>query len=157
MMLFNLILISLVVILLVWVSVLTYFYITSLKHYRMLKADSKEFSIEEVLKTLVKRFSLNDAALKELQATVEKLKISDLSNVSNVGLVRFNPYEDTGGDLSFSLAILDKHKDGIVISSLHGRAGTRVYSKKVKSGGKDMHELSKEEKDAILSAMGGPL
>ena len=46
-----------------------------------------------------------------------------------IGLVRFNPFEDTGGNQSFALALLDGRGDGFVVSSLHARTGTRVYAK----------------------------
>ena len=48
-----------------------------------------------------------------------------------VGLVRFNPFEDTGGNQSFALALLDAEGNGWVLSSLHARTGTRVYAKPI--------------------------
>ncbi len=71
-----------------------------------------------------------------------------------VGLVRFNPFEDTGGNQSFALALLDAHLDGFVISSLHARSGTRVYAKAL-SGGRSESALSAEEAEALRLAMGG--
>ncbi len=51
-----------------------------------------------------------------------------------VGLVRFNPFEDTGGNQSFALALLDREGNGLVLSSLHSRNGTRVYAKPIRGG-----------------------
>lgn len=68
-----------------------------------------------------------------------------------VGLVRFNPFEDTGGNQSFTLALLDAAGDGWVLSSLHARTGTRVYAKAIK-GGRGDAELSAEESAAIAQA-----
>jgi hypothetical protein len=65
--------------------------------------------------------------------------------------VRFNPFKELGGDHSFSLAILDSHDSGIVITSLHTRDRTRVYMKDIKKG-KSESELSAEEKSALTSA-----
>ena len=48
-----------------------------------------------------------------------------------VGLVRYNPFEETGGNQSFALALLDADGDGWVLSSLHARSGTRVYAKAI--------------------------
>lgn len=67
---------------------------------------------------------------------------------SRIGLVRFNPFEDTGGNQSFALALLDGREDGIVISSLHTRTATRIYAKTVSRGRSD-GALSKEENDAV--------
>jgi hypothetical protein len=71
-----------------------------------------------------------------------------------IGLVRFNPFEDTGGNQSFALALLDANGDGLVLSSLHSRAGTRVYAKSV-SGGRSEAALSEEEASAVRQAMAG--
>jgi hypothetical protein len=69
-----------------------------------------------------------------------------------VGLVRYNPFEETGGNQSFALALLDADGDGWVLSSLHARSGTRVYAKAVKTGAADTG-LSDEESAAIQQAM----
>ena len=68
-----------------------------------------------------------------------------------VGLVRFNPFEDTGGNQSFALALLDAEGNGWVLSSLHARTGTRVYAKAIR-GGRSDGALSDEESAAIKQA-----
>jgi hypothetical protein len=72
------------------------------------------------------------------------------------GLVRFNPFEDTGGNQSFALALLDANGDGVIVSSLHSRGGTRVYAKVV-AGGRSEAALSDEEARAVTDALGGAL
>ena len=73
-----------------------------------------------------------------------------------IGLVRFNPFEDTGGNQSFALALLDGHGDGFVVSSLHARAGTRVYAKAI-AGGASEAALSAEEGEALRLALAKPV
>jgi hypothetical protein len=75
-------------------------------------------------------------------------------SLQHIGLVRFNPFDDTGSDQSFAIALLDDARDGVVISSLHGRANTRVFAKPV-SGGGSGHTLSDEETQAIRIAIEG--
>lgn len=75
-------------------------------------------------------------------------------SLQHIGLVRFNPFEDTGSDQSFAIALLDDQRDGIVISSLHGRSNTRVFAKPVSDGGSP-HHLSEEESQAIRIAVEG--
>ena len=75
-------------------------------------------------------------------------------SLQHIGLVRFNPFEDTGSDQSFAIALLDDERDGIVISSLHGRSNTRVFAKPV-TGGESAHALSDEEAQAIRIAVEG--
>ncbi len=70
----------------------------------------------------------------------------------HLGLVRFTPFSDTGGDQSFVLSLLDEGGSGILITSLHGRGVTRLYAKKV-NGGKTDQPLSAEEKQALQEAL----
>lgn len=73
------------------------------------------------------------------------------SHLCRVGLVRFNPFEDTGGNQSFALALLDARGNGWILSSLHSRGSTRVYAKTVTGGASDA-ALSEEEALAIRQA-----
>ncbi len=68
--------------------------------------------------------------------------------LSRTGLVRYNPFDDTGADLSFSLAILSDDYDGMVLTSLWGRDEVRVYAKPIKQGA-SRYALSNEEKQAL--------
>ncbi len=72
-------------------------------------------------------------------------------HLQRFGLVRFNPFEDTGGNQSFALALLDGNANGLVVSSLHSRTGTRVYAKEVRAG-KAEPALSAEETQAVERA-----
>jgi hypothetical protein len=66
--------------------------------------------------------------------------------------VRFNPFEDTGGNQSFALAMLDARGDGLIINSLHSRGSTRIYAKSVTRGAADA-ALSGEETEALRMAL----
>jgi hypothetical protein len=76
------------------------------------------------------------------------------SSIRRIGLVRFDAFEDMGGRLSFSAALLDENGDGIVITSINGRQDTRCYAKTVQRG-TSVHNLSDEEEQAIREAMTG--
>ncbi|HEX7491331.1 MAG TPA: DUF4446 family protein [Candidatus Limnocylindrales bacterium] len=89
--------------------------------------------------------------LDELTARMAFVESSARHHVAKEGLVRFNPFPDTGGNQSFALALLDESDDGVVISSLHSRTGTRIYAKGVTAGKADT-SLSAEEQEAIDSA-----
>jgi uncharacterized protein DUF4446 len=71
--------------------------------------------------------------------------------VQHVGVVRFNPFEDTGGNQSFALALLDSQGDGVVMSSLHSRQSTRIYLKPIVNGRSET-ALSDEETEALRKA-----
>ncbi len=68
-----------------------------------------------------------------------------------MGIVRFNPFEDTGGNQSFVVALLDADANGVILTSLHARAGTRVYLRTVVGGRCDV-TLSTEETEALRQA-----
>jgi hypothetical protein len=83
--------------------------------------------------------------IKGLENTLEK-------TIQKIGVVRFNPFNDIGGDQSFIIALLDDKNNGFLISSLFVKEGSRVYAKAVKQGKSD-HTLLKEETEAIEKAI----
>lgn len=100
-------------------------------------------------------------AIQRLESAVRKLAVSDrrlgeLSEeaVRHVGVVRFDAFEEMGGRLSFSAALLDTHGDGVIITSINGRQETRCYAKQVRHG-TSVHHLSDEERQAIREALEG--
>jgi hypothetical protein len=100
--------------------------------------------------------------LKELDKDIQDLfgisnQIHDLASrsVHKVGVIRFNPFKDLGGDQSFSIALLDGQNNGVVISGLHTREGNRVYAKPVEKGKAVKHPLTEEEVEAIKRAEAG--
>ncbi len=78
-----------------------------------------------------------------------KLEKDGLLHIQKIGLLRFNPFKDTGGDQSFILSLVDKTDTGVIISALYSRSGTRWYAKRVKNGKGVEYDLSEEEKKAL--------
>ena len=120
---------------------------------KMLKTSDDRRSINNVLTDLNNHLKESKTTVVDLKKIVEFHQHSSLKHLQKFGLVRFNPFTDTGGDQSFALAILNGHNDGFVISSLHGRDQTRTFAKSVKAGLGQKFELSKEEKLAIEKAI----
>lgn len=94
-----------------------------------------------------------EVALQDSLRAVTWLKEEEVKHLQKLGILRFNPFEDTGGDQSFTIALLDGNNDGFVFSSLHGRAGSRIYAKIVKQGQPDKYDFSKEETETIRQAI----
>ena len=69
-----------------------------------------------------------------------------------MALVRYDAFTEMSGRMSFSLALLDDHGDGITLTAMTGRTDTRVYAKAV-AAGEGEHELSPEERQAVAAAM----
>ncbi len=90
--------------------------------------------------------------LIQLEDTLKTLEQKQVAAVQQVGFYRYNAFPGTGGELSFSLALLDGEQEGFVITSLYGRQDARVYAKEVK-GTTSPSRLSPEEKEAIRRAL----
>src|SRR5438874_4761742 len=99
--------------------------------------------LEAMLDQQAKAVQRLESAVKQL-ATGER-RLAELSQgaIQHVGVVRFDAFEDMGGRLSFSAAMLDAHGDGVVITSINGRQDTRCYAKQIR-GGTSIHNLSDE-------------
>ncbi|MDK2928012.1 MAG: hypothetical protein PWR31_1703 [Bacillota bacterium] len=138
------ILLILVVLLWLRVGVLT-------RRYRAFMAGNAAASLEDLLNETLSRAREQNEALRDLRFALRELETAQQRAVQHVGIVRFNAFPDTGSDLSFAVAILDGHGDGVVLSSLFGRDESRVYAKPVQAG-KSTYHLTAEEEQAIATA-----
>ena len=96
----------------------------------------------------IKKLSADSQDLFKISDEIHKLAAR---GIQKTAVVRFNPFSDVGSDQSFSAALLDFYNNGLVISALYTREGTRIYSKPIKNSGSE-YQLSKEEKEAIEKA-----
>ncbi len=110
-----------------------------MKLFKKKEEDSKD--LEEILKEF-----------RELKKEVQELSRKTKTAIQKVGIVRYNPFSNTGSDLSFSIALLDNNNNGIVITSLYTTEENRVYGKPVLKGSSS-YSLSKEEEKAIKEAI----
>ena len=108
-------------------------------------------SFEGILEAHLDKIYAVARDVDEVTARTKALETNVPTAFQRVGLVRYNPFEDTGGNQSFALAMLDAKGDGWVMSSLHARTGTRFYAKAVVAGKSDTG-LSEEEQAAIRQA-----
>lgn len=92
--------------------------------------------------------------MAEMEAMHARIDERTQRSLQHIGMVRYNPFDDTGSDQSFAIAMLDDRRDGVVLSSLHGRANTRIFAKPVAAGA-SAHTLSDEEAEAIRIAVEG--
>ena len=122
--------------------------------YQSLVSDSQGGSLQQLLDGHLGKVIEVGAKMEEMTDLYQALEVRSRGSLRHVGIVRFNPFEDTGSDQSFAIALLDDRRDGIVLSSLHGRGQTRVFAKPVESG-ESTHQLSDEEAQAIRIAVDG--
>ena len=103
------------------------------------------------IKELIECFGELKKGFENLSLELEKLKKESKFFIQKVGVVRFNPFKDVGGNQSFCIALLNDNDDGFVITSLYNGEGNRIYGKPIKNG-KSAYSLSKEEEKAIEKA-----
>ena len=109
-------------------------------------------ALRGVLTGQAQRIERLEQAVRVLNATDKKQQVLVDGSVRHVALLRFDAFEDVGGRLSFSCALLDEHGTGVVLTSINGRQETRVYAKPVTDGASS-YNLSTEEAEAIRQAM----
>lgn len=136
----------------VWALVLTFFFLKFYLYYKRIVKNTKKDNLAEILDDLFKKEQRLVAGVKVLEERSKRIEHNSQFYIQKIGLLRFNPFNDTGGDQSFILALVDAENTGVVISSLHTRTGTRWYAKKVLKAKGVEHKLSVEEEKAIKKA-----
>ncbi len=123
------------------------------KSYKQfMKKLGKGEQIDEILKKYIDTVEKVEENQEELENYYNKLDENMNTCMQKVGLVRYSAFKDTGSDLSFALAILDKYNDGIVLNGIYSREMSNIYAKPIKEG-KSTYTLSEEEKEAIEKAI----
>ncbi|HEU4867301.1 MAG TPA: DUF4446 family protein [Actinomycetota bacterium] len=115
------------------------------------KNDAK--TLLEVISDNVQRVEGFEKVLRSQAKRQEELFALLGRSARNLGVVRYDAFDDMGGKMSFSAALLDDHGNGLVITSINARAESRAYAKPIK-GGMSEHNLSGEEQRAIANALG---
>lgn len=134
---------------------LWYFYRTNKKIDVLLEKGN----IKDLKDILLSQKEKHDGLEEKVKDAFKRIKnLDDVCRITiqKVGIIRYNPFNDIGGNQSFVIAMLDQKNNGFVISSLFSKEGNRVYTKAIKNE-KSEHSLSKEEKEAIDKAIKGSL
>lgn len=148
----NLTVIIFCVVIFAWLAVLTFIHVRTVRHYNRLSGGISKSRLTEILESILSHQKELKHQVAEIQKRIEVLEADAQLHIARIGIVRFNPFADTGGAQSLTLALLDNQNNGIVMTSLYSRTANRWYVKEVRAGkGKDF-ELSKEEEAAIKKA-----
>lgn len=135
-----------------WIVILTYQFLKLKNHYNTLIAGVSKRTLEGVLTNIVKDVHDAKKNIANLSSRCDTIEKDSLLHIQKIGLLRFNPFKDTGGDQSFILSLLNEKDTGVVITALYSRSGTRWYAKKVVNGKGADHNLSEDEKEALKLA-----
>ena len=135
-----------------WLLILTIKYVSLVKRLKGIKVDSGD-DLNTIAQKVMSTLGQMSAKYEHVLKLSSGLHEESQRFVHKVVLKRFNPFDDAGGDQSFSLALMDKKGSGVILSSLHGRSGTRIYAKPIREGKELNYELSKEERDVLNIAL----
>jgi hypothetical protein len=119
---------------------------------KVLFAGKEAKDLESIILAHTREIIAIDKDIQELFEISNVIHALAQKSVHKTAVIRFNPFKDIGGDQSFALALLDGKNSGLVISSLHTREGTRIYSKPILKGASEKYTLTEEEKQAIKAA-----
>src|SRR3989338_6294958 len=133
----------------IWIAALTLWCYRLYRHYNRLTAGVSKVGLERTLERILTNVSKVKESQVLLETYTKELGKEAKAHIQRIGIVRFNPFSDTGGSQSFTIALLDDRECGIVMTSLYGRAGNRWYVKEIIDGRGVSMELSKEELAAI--------
>jgi hypothetical protein len=122
------------------------------REYRVLLGDKREQDLVAAAGRAVQQMDGLGKRLDELYSRHENANVGSRRALQRFGIVRYDAFEEMGGRLSFSLALLDDHGDGLVLSSINGRTEARTYVKPI-VGLNSEHNLSDEEREAMAAAM----
>jgi len=135
----------------IWLAALSIIFGWFILKLNSLIKNTEEKSLIGAIEKIVNLEKLNKSEIEDLKKNISRIENNDLMHIQKMGLVRFNPFDETGGDHSFSIALLDGNSTGFVITGLHTRERTRMYVKSIKNG-KSEYELSQEEQKALKKA-----
>jgi hypothetical protein len=122
-----------------------------LGQYQQLMTGTSGGNLEAVLNDHITQVHETMARVESVDQVTRRLEKAARYSLQHLGVVRFNPFHDTGGDQSFAIALVDGHGNGVVLSSLHSRDVTRVYAKPLLKW-ESTYSLTDEEKQAIAMA-----
>ncbi len=123
-----------------------------LRRYASLLGQTRQESLVEVLEDYNERVKVIERKAEGLEQSVGELADASRRHLQGLGIVRFNAFENTGGNQSFAIAVVDGLGDGVVFSSIYGRDENRVYAKPVERGASP-YALSSEEQLAVDHAL----
>lgn len=135
-----------------WLVILTIFVVWLYLNLKGLIVDAKKKDFLKLFKEIQDIQNNNKMDIVNFRKEFSEFKNISKSDISKVGIIKFNPFSETGGDHSFSLTLLDGRKNGIIITSLHTRERTRVYLKEVFDG-RSKIDLSNEERKSLNIAL----
>ncbi len=123
------------------------------KRINQFMGDKKSSDFEDMLKSFIEQSNAIDERhsriINDIRAVQRDLRFC----IQKIGIIRYNPFDDVGGDLCYAVAILNQNNDGFVLNSVYSRDGCYTYAKPIENGKCPKYKLSAEEEEAVIRAV----
>lgn len=124
------------------------------RYNQMMTGEQNGATFEQMLMDHITETRGVAEANAKLRAENQRIDALLQQAITRVGVVRFRAFQDMGSDLSYAVALLDSHNNGVVLSSIFGREDSRSYVKPIEEG-HSTYTLTQEEEQALQKAMQG--
>lgn len=122
------------------------------KHYsEFISKFNSDGNIENTFKEIEKMVNNVNEENKIIKANCKSLEKQLNECFQNIGIVKYDAFDDVGSKLSFAIALLDNNENGFIINSVYGRSSSNVYAKRIENGN-SLQTLSEEEINALNKA-----
>lgn len=145
---------AVLLILLILLIVLLVKYAKIKKRYDKFMKGKNASSLEDDMRGVFEDMKLLKSTADRNKKDIRILYKNMERTFQRLGIVKYDAFSQMGGQLSFSLALLDENNDGFIINSVHSSDGCYSYTKEIK-GGTSPISLGAEEEQALRIAMGG--
>ena len=130
------------IILFVFLLVILILYFRVTMHLRKLRESYSKFmnklgngnDLEQMMRNYIDKVEKTDERNEEIINYCKKIDNEIKGCTQKIGIVRYNAFKDTGSDLSFTLALLDKYNNGVVLNGIYARDSSNIYAKPVENG-----------------------
>ncbi len=141
-----------ILLLLIFVIVETISVINLKKRFRVFMSGRNAMSLESGIAGIYKDITMLKEHDIRFRSDIKEIKVNLLDCYQKVGLVKYDAFREMGGQLSFSIALLDKQDNGFILNSVHSANGCYTYTKEIQNGVSAI-DLADEEKEALNRAM----
>ncbi|OCT16443.1 hypothetical protein A8709_03180 [Paenibacillus pectinilyticus] len=121
------------------------------RYTKMINGSSAE-NMEQLLMDMQNAINEQKAESVKASANITTIRQLMMKMTSNIGIRRYNAFNEGGSDLSFTLAMLNEEQDGVILTGIHSREQMYVYAKPIQKG-QSTYTLSPEEKEAITQTL----
>lgn len=127
-------------------------YSTLRKKYKKFMGGNEAKALESHIMNLISINEANSEKIEENKEEIEELFRRQRFNFQKIGMIKYDAFQEMGGNLSFALTLLDDNNNGFIINSVHNIHSSYCYAKEVKDG-KCSINLSDEEATALERAL----